>query len=227
MMVGAAWFSTIPRNCRHPAALAFIGFDWTMAFQVTGKNVDVGEALQSYIVNRLGDDIAKYFGGEASGHVTLSREGKAFRTDCTIHLSSGISLQTRGQSKDAYASFDRAGDKLEKRLRRYMRRLKEHHHRQSAPVASEDVQSYVLAPGEDDDAAETALNPVIVAETKAKIRELTVGEAVMQLDLSDDVFLFFRNVGHNGLNVVYRRSDGNFGWIDPEGAKGGIEPDSS
>jgi len=186
-----------------------------MSFRVTGKNVDVGTALQGYISERLSDNVEKYFNGSASGHVTIAKEGKSFRSDCIIHLSSGMDLQAHGESPDPYISFDLAADRLEKRLRRYTRRLKEHHRKRSGPISGRDVSSFIIAPdaGETDEPED--LNPAIIAESTAQVRDLSVGEAVMQLDLRDDAFLFFRNVSHGGLNVVYRRVDGNFGWIDP------------
>ena len=186
-----------------------------MQVQITGKNVDVGEALQSHIKARLDQDVAKYFDDDASGHVTIAKEGGEFRSDCSLILASGINLQSHGLSEDAYASFDIAAEKLEKRLRRYTRRLKKHRKHRSSPVKSMDFPVFVIS-SDDDEEPVSNENPVIIAETSTEIQELTVSEAVMKMDISDMPFVIFRHGNNQGLNIVYRRDDGNIGWIDPE-----------
>ena len=190
-----------------------------MDIKITGKNIDIGDTLRGQIGVRLENDVSKYFDGIIDGHVTLFKEASTFRAECTLHLSTGIALQSEGQAVDAYASFDQAATRLQKRVRRYKRRLKDHHNRRkSNPVKSFDAPYYVIAK-EDEMAEEPSdLNPPVIAENISKIRELSVGEAVMQLDISDAPVVVFRNGGHGGLNVVYRRGDGNIGWIDA-GAK--------
>lgn len=186
-----------------------------MQVQISGKSVDVGESLRGHITERLEQNVAKYFDGDADGHVTLMREGNDFRVECVVHLSSGIVLQAKGQANDAYASFDKAADRLEKRLRRYKRRLKDYHAKAGNRPPVLDASSYVIATGDDETPEPEDLSPAIIAETTTRIQQLSVGEAVMQLDVSEAPFLFFKNVSHGGLNVVYRRDDGNLGWIDP------------
>lgn len=187
-----------------------------MQIQITGKNIDVGDALRTHIEDRLEGDVAKYFDGVVDGHVTVLKENSEFRCECNLHLSTGMSLQTEGRSGDAHAAFDKAAERLEKRLRRYKRRLKDHHARSSAKeVAAFDAAAYIIA-----QEAETAeepqdLSPPIIAESVERIPDLTVGEAVMKLDISDVPVVVFRNAGHGGMNVIYRRADGNIGWIDP------------
>jgi len=187
-----------------------------MQIQITGKNVDVGDALKSHIKARLDQDVVKYFDDDANGHVTLAREGSDFRSDCSLTLGSGISLQSHGQSADAYAAFDIAAEKLEKRLRRYTRRLKNHRKHHSSPVKSMDFPVFVISPESDDEKETSNENPIIIAETSTEIQDLTVSDAVMKLDISDMPFVLFRNGKNNNLNIVYRRDDGNIGWIDPE-----------
>lgn len=188
-----------------------------MHLQITGKNIDVGDALRGHIEQRVEGDVAKYFSGAVDGHVTVMKESSEFRSECSLHLSTGLKLQTEGRADDAYGAFDKAAERLEKRLRRYKRRLKDHHARASkrqAPVF--DAPAYVIAQ-EDPDAGEPEeLNPVTIAESMERIPDLSVGDAVMQLDISDAPVVVFRNAGHGGLNVVYRRKDGNIGWIDPQ-----------
>ena len=187
-----------------------------MQVQITGKNVDVGDALKTHIKARLDQDVVKYFGDDANGHVTIAREGSEFRSDCSLTLGSGISLHSHGQSADAYAAFDIAAEKLEKRLRRYTRRLKDHRKQRPSPIKSVDFPVFVISPDSDDEKEAPNENPVIIAETSTEIQDLTVSEAVMKMDISDMPFVIFRNDASQNLNIVYRRDDGNIGWIDPE-----------
>lgn len=176
--------------------------------------MDIGDALRTHLTNKLTDNVSKYFDGAVRAVVTVEKQRSSFSTDCSLHLSTGLTLQSRGEGGDAYASFDTAAEHLEKRLRRYKRRLKDHHNRKG-PVNAFAATSYVI---EADDAAHEEpedLSPAIIAENSEKIAELSVGEAVMQLDISNEPFTLFRNTGHGGLNVVYRRKDGNIGWVDP------------
>ena len=191
-----------------------------MTLQVTGKNLDVGEALRTYVTERIGQTLDKYFSGNRSGHVRIEKERNRFVTDCSIQLRSGLSLQSHGESPDAYASADMALERLEKRLRRYKRRLKKHHGSGAAADASTQAQYFVIQADQDEIIEESDDNPIIIAETHTEIRELSVSDAVMQMDLSNRPVLVFRNASHGHTNVVYRRPDGNIGWIDPGGAPG-------
>lgn len=188
-----------------------------MQLRVTGKNIDVGDALRKQVTDRLGAALEKYFDGGWSGQVTVEREGVGFRTECRIHLDSGIDLQSRGKAQDAHLSFDQAAERIEKRLRRYKRRLKDHHLEHTAEEPSA-ATSYVIAPpAEENDGKEAVVddNPIVIAETQTKVRRMTVGMAVMALDLAEEPVFVFRNIASDRLNVVYRRGDGNIGWIDP------------
>jgi ribosomal subunit interface protein len=205
-----------------------------MRIQVAGRQIDVGEALRTRIETELASGVGKYFSRATDAVVTVTKNGAAkngssIEVDCTVHLASGISLQSEGQGGDAHSAFDAAMEKLEKRVRRYKRRLKNHHAENKSPLPAEDASTYVLAPFEgefegdeaeaDADAADGVEDaPLVIAETKTAVRTMTVSTAVMQLDLADGPALLFRNAGHGGLNLVYRRSDGNIGWIDPERA---------
>ena len=186
-----------------------------MDIQISGKNVDIGTALRDQIEQRLNGDVAKYFDGTVNGHVTLAKDGGEFKADCAVHLSTGIMLQSQGRSADAYACFEQAAERLEKRLRRYKRRLKDHHIRRSEPVPAIDASDYVIAASGETDDELADPNPTIIAEDTTRVQELTVGEAVMKLDISDAAFVIFKNAGHGGINLVYRREDGNIGWLDP------------
>ncbi len=186
-----------------------------MALRISGKNVDVGDALRVHITDRIEDALSKYFTGGFTGHVTLSREGAGFKSECTVHLDTGIVLQVSAQDQDPRNSFDQAADKIEKRLRRYKRKLKDHHsHNGNGREAFEAAYS-VLASPEDDEEVPADFNPLVIAETSAKVKTMTVGMAVMELDLTEAPVVMFKNAANGGVNVVYRRGDGNIGWIDP------------
>jgi ribosomal subunit interface protein len=194
-----------------------------MRVQVAGRQIEVGEALKGKITEELTQGITKYFSSRpADAVVTVSRHGAFFEVDCTVHLDSGIRLHAEGQGGDAHAAFANALDKIEKRVRRYKRRLKSHNTYQKSSLPAETAAAYVLAPTPEDDAedapsAESAdAGPLVIAETKVKIPTMPVSMAVLQLGLAEGPALLFRNAAHGGLNLVYRRADGNIGWVDPE-----------
>jgi ribosomal subunit interface protein len=187
-----------------------------MSFRVSGKNLDLGDALRERIGNRIAETVSKYFDGGYSGHVTLARDGFGFRTECAIHLDSKITLHSEGMAPDAYASADQAALRIEKRLRRYHRRLKDHRPERGAAYAPVDAASYVIAaPEQDDETAVDGFTPVIIAESTTTLQQLSVSDAVTELDMTGAPVLVFRHAAHGGINIVYRRADGHFGWIDP------------
>lgn len=191
-----------------------------MALQVTGKNLDIGEALRTYVEDRIVSALEKFSGREQTGHVRIEKAHGSFLTGCTILLQSGISLEAHGEAPDAYASADQALERLEKRLRRYKRRLKKRHAPTERKPSDIQVPYYVIQQAEEEEAETEDDNPVVVAETQTMMRELSVSDAVMQLDLTDRPVLVFQNASHGHINVVYRRADGNIGWIDPGGKVG-------
>jgi ribosomal subunit interface protein len=190
-----------------------------MPFRVSGKNIAIGEALRARVNQRIAEATAKYFDGGYSGHVTIGKDGFGFRTDCVIHLDSGTMLEVDAMAGDAYASADQAAERIEKRLRRYKRRLKDRQMvRADANTADESITapSYVIAAPEQDTEEEvTEFNPVIIAESTTTLKRASVSEAVMQLDLTGTTVVVFRNAGNGRINLVYRRADGHIGWIDP------------
>jgi len=187
-----------------------------MPFRVSGKNLDVGDALRERVNARIAQAMDKYFDGGYSGHVTVAREGFGFRTECAIHLDSKVTLHAEGHAADAYASADQAALRVEKRLRRYHRRLKDHHPERLDGRGAVDAASYVIAaPEHESDAELDGFTPVIIAESTTRLKQMSVSDAVMELDMTGAPVLVFRHAAHGGISVVYRRADGHFGWIDP------------
>ena len=204
-----------------------------MQVQVSGKHVDVGDALRTRVDDELQSSIGKYFERGGDAEVVVSREGHAFRVDCLVNLASGQQLQSHALGGDAHGAFDAALHKIETRIRRYKRRLKSHTVAASAKEA-ETAALYVLRTPDDVDEDEweaSAQRPpaaMVVAETEAVLRTMTVSMAVMELDLTETQTIVFRNAAHGGLSVVYRRPDGNIGWIDPERTKtNGVQSDEA
>ena len=187
-----------------------------MPFRISGKNIDIGDALRERVSARIAESLGKYFDGGYSGHVTVGKEGFGFRTECAIHLDSGITLQAEAMAADAYASADQAAIRIEKRLRRYNRRLKDRQATRPDSAPGIAAPSYVIAAPEPDAEEEvTAFNPVIIAESTTEMKQLSVSEAVMELDMTGAPVVVFRHAGHGRVNLVYRRSDGHIGWVDP------------
>ncbi len=190
-----------------------------MPFRISGKNIDLGEALRGRVSDRIVEAMGKYFDGGYSGHVTLAKDGFGFRTECAIHLDSKITLHAEGMAPDAYASADQAALRIEKRLRRYHRRLKDHRPERLDERAAVDAASYVIAaPEPDNDAEIDGFTPVIIAESTTRLKQLSVSDAVTELDMTGAPVIVFRHAAHGGINIVYRRADGHFGWIDPPAA---------
>jgi ribosomal subunit interface protein len=197
-----------------------------MPFRVSGKNIDLGEALRARVNARIVDAMGKFFDGGYSGHVTVGKEGFGFRTECAIHLDSGVTLQAEGMAADAYASADQAAIRIEKRLRRYHQRLKKRPAGRADGAPTElapdiEAPSYVIAaPDHDDSGGTDAFHPVIIAESTTALKQLSVSEAVMELDMTGARVVVFRHAGHGRINVVYCRPDGHIGWIDPPAMSG-------
>ena len=190
-----------------------------MTLRISGKSISVGEALRSRVSERTDEVLRKYFDGNYSGHITLSKDGFGFRTDCSLHLDSGITLEADSNATDAYASADQALLMIEKRLRRYKSRLKDRSARKTyaanAALADIDAPSYVIeAPAESDEEV-TAYSPVIIAEATTSLRQFSVSEAVMELDLTGAACIVFQHGSSGRVNIIYRRADGNVGWVDP------------
>lgn len=190
-----------------------------MQIQITGKHMELGEVLRGRIEAGLEAAVSKYFNRTGDANVFVSQQGPWIEVDCNVHLPSGIVLQSSGKADDPYAALEVSLDKMEKRVRRYKRRLKDHHAAAPQPLPAQPAAEMLFQSTDTDDSQDEGIEagdaPLTVAETSVQIRTMTVSEAVMQLELQDVPALMFRNAGHDGLNMVYRRHDGHIGWVDP------------
>jgi putative sigma-54 modulation protein len=193
--------------------------------RISGKNLDIGEALRARIAERMAEALGKYVEGGYSGHVTVEKEGFGFRTECALHLDSGPTLQAESLAGDAYASAQGVAERIEKRLRRHAHRLKDRATSRVRRPQAEPASYYVLETPDFDEAQNEELPaeaaPVVIAESTRSVAELSVSEAVGELDLTGAPVVVFRHAGSGRINIVYRRADGHVGWIDPPTATGG------
>jgi ribosomal subunit interface protein len=192
-------------------ALAF------MQLTVTGKQVEIGDALRGHIVSSIDSILAKYFKTAIEAHVVVAKEAHLIHAEISLHIGRGMVVNASAAIDDAYAAFDAAAERVAKQLRRYKRRLRDHHAKVREPAEPvESVRDAVLAPvAEEAEEADPTAAPVVIAEIDTELPRLTVGEAAMRMDLADAPVLLFRNRAHGELNLVYRRADGNIGWVDP------------
>lgn len=186
-----------------------------MTLRVSGKNMDVGDALRTKAEGHFDGVVKKYFDGGYTGHLTLEPEGSGFNALCMVHLDSGAVLQASAYGGDAISAYEILTETIEKRLRRYNRKLKQRRHPANGADGADTAQAYVLQAPDDADELAEDYSPPVIAETTRNLRQMSVEEAVMELDLTQADIVMFRHAGHGGLNVVYRRADGNIGWIDP------------
>lgn len=192
-----------------------------MQLTVTGKQIDTGGAFRQHVEASLGSILGKYFKTAIEAHVVLAREAHLCRAEISVHIGRGIVVNARAATAEPYTAFDGAAERIAKQMRRYKRRLRDHHAKTREPSeAGERAIDYVLAPIADETEEAEEMNagvaPAVIAEMSTDVPHLTVGEAAMRMDLADAPVLLFRNRSHGELNLVYRRVDGNIGWIDPE-----------
>lgn len=189
-----------------------------MQITVRGQHIDVGDALTTHAQDTLTEIAEKYFDHALEAQVVFTKSAHLVKCGVTAHVIKGLTMRVEAEAPQPYAAFDMAADKIAKRLRRHKRRLKDHH--QAAEAAEAVKASYYVLAGDDDkhepepvERADGA--PLVIAEMQTDLAELTVEQAVMRLDFDDRPAVLFRNRAHGGLNLVYRRQDGNVGWIDP------------
>jgi ribosomal subunit interface protein len=184
--------------------------------RVSGKNFSIGTAMREHILARVEAAGQRYFGRALNGHVIIDHEGSGYRADCTLHLSSGVSLHAEGRAQEPYACFDQAADRLERRLSRHKQRIRQNHSNGHAPEPPRDiVRDVTLEAPAHEDFEEGAINPVIIAEQTLGLKQMPVSEAVMELDFTGAPVFVFRHAASGRTNILYRRADGNIGWLDP------------
>ena len=196
-----------------------------MQLTVKGRHMNVGESFRQHAEDALNTILEKYFGDAIEAQTTISKDRHLFRAALTIHVGRGILLQAEAEATEVYAAFDLAADKIAKRLRRYKRQLRDHHREEISEADKAFAQQYVLqaetgnaqAETLEEDLEEAPEEPLVVAEMETEIPNLTVSQAVMRMTLAESSAIMFRNRAHGGLNMIYRRNDGNIGWIDPHG----------
>ena len=187
-----------------------------MGLRISGKQMEMGEAFRTRIDQRIEEAISKYFDGGFSGHVTVEKSGSRFSADCMIHLDTGMALQAEGKALDPQLAFDAAAERIEKRLRRYKRRLKSHQAASPEEAIWTDIPYRIVAAvAEEEEEVAEDYAPTVVAETSLVLKTMSVASAVIELDTKDSPVYVFRNAGTDTINIVYRRADGNIGWIDP------------
>jgi len=197
-----------------------------MHISVKGKQLDVGVAWRGHVEENLPAVVGKYFDKAQDAQVTLTKQGSTFSVDLVVHVGKRILVQSHGATGDAYSAFDEAAEHLAKRLRRYKRRLRDHHHKRPDQADTLLAQQYVLAGEDSESESEERDEPMVIAEMETGIETLSVGEAVMRMDLANLSAMMFRNRAHGGLNMVYIRGDGNIGWVDPRGNQRGNTGDN-
>lgn len=195
-----------------------------MTLRISGKSISVGDALRGRVSERTDEVLRKYFDGNYSGHITLSKDGFGFRTDCSLHLDSGVTLEAESNAQDAYVSADQALLQIEKRLRRYKSRLKDRSARKAHAEAEQlaeltaptlDAPSYIIEAPDHDDEVSSGYEPVIIAESTKSLKRFSVSQAVEELDFTGAAVVVFQHGSTGRVNLVYRRTDGNVGWVDP------------
>ena len=170
--------------------------------------------MRRHVMDKVQGMVGHYFNGSVAGHVVISREGSGYRSDCTLRLSSGVSLHAEGRAQEPYPCFEQAANKIEVRLRRYKRRLKDHNGR--PPEGKGKIANYVIEPPhEEHEEPVEGFNPVVVAEETEALKSLSVASAVAELDLSGAPVIVFEHAGTGRVNIVSRRRDGAIGWVDP------------
>lgn len=210
------------RHTGHPRRI--VGKKSDMNLTVKGKHLDVGDALRGFVEERLTALTEKYFSNPIDATVLFAQDAHLYRADISVRVGRGIMLQSTAEATEIYPAFDAAAEKVGKRLRRYKRRLRDHHmHDAAAAIAAANAEvparQYVIEaePPLLDDDEDEGNEPVIIAEMDTTIETMSVAEAVMRMDLAELPALLFRGGANGDLNMIYRRADGNVGWIDPRG----------
>jgi ribosomal subunit interface protein len=185
-----------------------------MKVKVSGKHVDIGDSLHAYVKDHLTETIEKFFETSLDAQAVLSKNHHNFRCDLTVHIGRGLTIRCHGESDDGYKCVDQAIHKLNEQMKKYKKKLKNHHKDKEALMEYLEAQKYIIDTQHEDTIEGD--NPLIIAEMDLQIPTISVSEAVMRMDLEDSPAVMFKNIKHGEFNIVYRRADGNIGWIDPK-----------
>ena len=191
-----------------------------MRISVSSKQFDVSQGLADRVRASLEHSVARYFDRAIDAQIAFSKQGAGVRADVSVHAGRGLTVQTHGQAVDPWLAFGEAEEKVAKRLRRHKRRLRNHHRREETEFDRWSVAHRILDEPEGVSEEAPEESPAIIAEMTDDVLTLSVGEAVMHMDFGGRPALLFRNAAHGGLNMIYRRADGNVGWVDPDGLPG-------
>ena len=183
---------------------------------VSGKQTKVGSSLELHAKNHLISTLEKYFSGFISSDVLFSKDKFNFKCEINIHLESNIFVKSHSLSNDAYGAFNIANDKIKKRIRRYHRKLTDHRSKKTKLTKTFQVNEYIIKNPDELKFKDNENNPVIIAESDEIIKTLSVSEALMLMNLNDKTAYFFKNSKNDRINILFKRSDGNIGWLDPK-----------
>jgi ribosomal subunit interface protein len=183
--------------------------------RVADHQVETGESIKEHAIQRIEEITEKYYSRAVGANVTFGKGPQNdFTCDIVAPVAQGVVLKAAHRAPTAQVAFEAAADKIEKQLRRYTKRLKEHKAGNDVSPRIEANAAYRVFAGVGDQ-EEPPASPTIVAETKVDIPQANVADAVMMMDLRNTAALMFRNTNTGELNMVYRRDDGNIGWVEP------------
>lgn len=185
-----------------------------MRYSVSGQHIDIGNSLTGYVKDSIDPIMSKFAERPTNANIKFTKDRYVFICESAIHLSTGHQVVAKGKAADIYAAFDKCSDRIEKQLRRYKRRLKDHHLHRTTEVETQFDEVYTLGTRSEADST-TQNEPLIIAENSSKIKKMSVGEAVLEMELNGETFAVFENESSGTVSVVYQRDDGHIGWIDP------------
>tara|TARA_X000000368_G_scaffold402529_1_gene376533 strand:- start:382 stop:954 length:573 start_codon:yes stop_codon:yes gene_type:complete len=183
---------------------------------VSGKQTKVGSSLELHVKNQIASTLKKYFSGFINSEILFSKDKFNFKCEINIHLESNIFVKSHSLSNDAYGAFNIANDKIKKRIRRYHRKLTDHRLKKTKLTKTFQVNEYIIKNPDELKLKDNENNPIIIAESDEIIKNLSVSEALMLMNLNDKAVYFFKNSKNDRINILFKRSDGNIGWLDPK-----------
>ena len=186
-----------------------------MHVEVNGLHLDVGESLRTHVSDSLEDIKEKYFDHISNATVFFSKERHLFKVDIHMNVGRGILLKSSAEGADAYPAFDGAVTRLGKRLRKYKSKLRDHQNENVATAVQMLAQERTID-AKQEEVEEASSEPLVIADMQTVIEDLTVSDAVMRLELGDLPALMFKNKADGAFNMIYRRADGNIGWVNPQ-----------